>query len=128
MTTLYVGIGGALGALARFGIGGWLTTWAAAGFPWGTFAVNVLGSTLLGLFSGGLLTARASPEVRALLSVGLCGGFTTFSTFDHETLVLLQQQQLGIAAVYALGSVLCCIAGVMGGRRFAVRFARPPAA
>ncbi|CAN5861843.1 fluoride efflux transporter CrcB [soil metagenome] len=115
MIHLYVALGGALGALARFAIGGWVTTWAGPGFPWGTFVINVSGSLLLGFLMRVLPSPAASSEARALLTVGLCGGFTTFSTFDFETLVLLQERLYGLAALYSLGSVLTCLAGVFAG-------------
>lgn len=108
-------LGGALGALARFAIGGWVTTWAGPEFPWGTFVINVSGSLLLGFLMRVLPSPTAAPEARALLTVGLCGGFTTFSTFDFETLVLLQERLYGLAALYSLGSVLTCLAGVFAG-------------
>jgi fluoride exporter len=110
-----VALGGAIGALARFGLGGWVTTWAYAGFPWGTFFVNLLGSTALGLLHGILPAPPAAPAARAFLVIGLCGGFTTFSTFDFETLSLLQQGRPGTAAAYALGSVAACLSGVVAG-------------
>jgi fluoride exporter len=112
---LWVGAGGAIGALARFAIGGWVTTWAAAGFPWGTFAINVLGSLVLGFVNRALPAPSASPATRAFLSIGLCGGFTTFSTFDFETLSLLRQEEYGLGIAYSLGSVVTCVSGVIGG-------------
>lgn len=136
---LYIAAGGALGALARFVVGGWVTTWAGVGFPWGTFAVNVTGSALLGWVLAPMLAslltpsrrapadvdgpgaavqrAGLSPRMRALLGAGFCGGFTTFSTFDFEMLVLLQRGEYAIAATYATASVLLCIAAVAAGLR-----------
>jgi fluoride exporter len=111
--SLLVGAGGALGSLARFALGGWVTTWAGAGFPWGTFAVNVLGSLAIGFVIRALaMRGAAGAEMRAFLAIGVCGGFTTFSTFDLEMLTLLQHGRAGMAAVYALGSVSACIGGV----------------
>jgi fluoride exporter len=118
---LYIGLGGALGALGRFALSGWVVTWAGAAFPWGTFATNVAGSSLLGYLTRARGMASASPGVRAFLTVGLCGGFTTFSTFDLETLVLLQHQRFAVAAAYSLGSVAACIGGIVGGRWLAAR-------
>jgi fluoride exporter len=125
MTHLFIGIGGGIGALARFALGGWVTTWAGVGFPWGTFAVNVLGSAVLGLLNG--VFPRLTPSVhwRAFLTVGLCGGFTTFSTFDYEMLVLLQQEQFLLAALYSGSTVLTCIGGVVGGTVLARRVTEP---
>jgi fluoride exporter len=111
----WIALGGGIGAIARFGIGGWVTTWAYAGFPWPTFGINVLGSLALGFLVRALPAPRASPAARAFFTAGLCGGFTTFSTFDFETLALLQQQEYSTAALYSLGSAGACIAGVFGG-------------
>ena len=112
-----VAAGGAAGALARFAVSGWTTTWAAAPFPWGTFAVNALGSLALGVLTGALLRRDAPPALRGFLLTGLCGGFTTFSTFDYEVLAMLQRGTYGTAAAYALGSVAVCVAGVWVGFR-----------
>jgi fluoride exporter len=116
---LWVALGGALGAVARFGIGGWVTSWAYAGFPWGTFAVNVLGSAALGFFNRGFPPPLHLPEARAFFAVGLCGGFTTFSTFDFETLALLQQGNYLTALAYWGASTATCVAGVTAGLAFA---------
>jgi fluoride exporter len=122
---LLIGMGGALGALARFGLGGWVTTWAGGAFPVGTFAVNVLGSLALG-FVIRTLDARSTPdaELRGFLAVGVCGGFTTFSTFDYETLILLQQSRFALAALYSVGSVSTCVGGVVVGGLLAARVER----
>jgi fluoride exporter len=112
---LYIALGGGLGALARFALGGWVVTWAGGGFPWGTFAANALGSALLGLLSFTLPRLPVTARARALLTVGFCGGFTTFSTFDFEMLVLLQEGRHLLAAGYAGASVLVCVAAVASG-------------
>jgi fluoride exporter len=110
--TLHIAIGGGAGALARFAISGWVTTWAGVGFPWGTFAVNLAGSAVLGLLLGRLAQRRLSPQLRAGLTIGFCGGFTTFSTFDYEAYVLLEQGEYGTTVLYFAASVLACVAGV----------------
>jgi fluoride exporter len=106
---LAIAIGGALGAFARHGAGAWL---AAEGAPLlaGTFAVNIVGSLLLGLLVGWLAMTRIPLSVRSGLTVGLCGGFTTFSTFAYESVLLLQLghrvEPLGyIAATLTLGPI-----------------------
>lgn len=82
-------IGGAIGAGGRYLLGGWLMAVPGPGFPWGTFAVNVLGSLAIGVVFGlsqqGMLSSGAS----LFLAVGVLGGFTTFSSFSYETLRLL---------------------------------------
>jgi fluoride exporter len=109
---VWAGLGGALGALARFAAGGWVATWAGAGFPWATFIINASGSLVLGclarLFAG--IGGRA--RMRAFTTVGLCGGFTTFSTFDLETYALLKHGRYALAAIYSSGSVVTCIAAI----------------
>ncbi len=117
MTALLVAIGAAVGAPLRY-----LADRAVQGrhdslFPWGTFAVNISGSFILGLLAGGL-TARAIPGgVMALLGTGLCGALTTYSTFGYETVRLLQERARFYAALNAaasvvagLGSAFCGIA------------------
>lgn len=111
----WVALGGGAGAAARFHIGGWVTTWSHAGFPWPTFAINVAGSALLGFLFRALPPPAATVRSRALLMIGFCGGFTTFSTFDYETLSLLRQARFIAAGLYSAGSVACCIAGVYAG-------------
>ena len=115
MTLFFVAIGGAAGALARYGLAGWIQERAGFGFPWGTLTVNVLGSLLVGLTLRYLEAARLAPEWRALLAVGLLGAFTTFSTFSYETVTLLEEGAWGRAAGYALGSLLIGIAAVYAG-------------
>lgn len=111
----WVALGGALGAVLRFLLGGWMALWAVPGFPWPTFTANLVGSGMLGFLAGRLAPPSAAPRLRAFLTVGLCGGFTTFSTFDLEVLRLLQAGSFGIAGMYSLGSVGACVAGVMAG-------------
>lgn len=115
MVPLYVALGGAAGALARFALGGWIAGRAGEGFPWATFAVNVAGSLLLGFFLRALPGHPAEAELRALLAVGFCGAFTTFSTFGYETTALLHRGAMGSAAGYVVGSVLLSVAGVLAG-------------
>ncbi|HEX2187291.1 MAG TPA: fluoride efflux transporter CrcB [Longimicrobiaceae bacterium] len=115
MILLYLAVGGALGTLARHAMGGWVHSWAGAAFPWGTFAVNVLGSFLLGIALRGAESLALSPETRALLTVGFCGAFTTFSTLSYEAAALLQAGAWARAAAYALGSLGLGLAAVCAG-------------
>lgn len=86
---LYVAIGGAIGASARYLVSNWLASWLGPDFPWGTFFANVSGSFLIGvvlvLVEGGSLPA----EARLLVAVGILGGYTTFSSFSYESLQLI---------------------------------------
>jgi len=109
--SLYVAAGGVLGALARFGVGSWLGAPTTSAFPWATFVINLTGSVLLGV----LMRAFPPSELRALLAIGFCGSFTTFSTFGYELAMLIQGGAHTTAAVYALGSVVAGVAGVFLG-------------
>jgi CrcB protein len=111
-TYLWVAAGSALGGMARF----WLATAVAAvmgpAFPWGTLLINTVGSAVIGLFSA--LTGSAGrlsvpPEIRIFVMVGLCGGFTTFSSFSLQTLELVQAGEVLRAGAYVLASVLLCL-------------------
>jgi CrcB protein len=115
MAYLYVAIGSALGGMARYGCGMWITTWANATLPWATLFVNVLGSSCIGvLFALGERPQSwlASPDARNFLMVGVLGGFTTFSAFSLQTFELLRAQQWGAASANVLLSVALCLAAV----------------
>jgi len=121
---LSIAAGGALGAVLRHFMAYRVSTVFGTGFPIGTLSVNVLGSFLLGL----MVTLFAeklnlSQEVRAFLTVGLMGGFTTFSAFSMETVLLLERHNYSGAALYILVSVGLAVGalviGIMAGRLFA---------
>ena len=111
---LFVGIGGFAGSVLRYLIG--LLPYApASGFPLKTLCINIIGSFCIALV--GALAAKnpsLSPQLVLLLRVGVCGGFTTFSTFAYETSTLLQKGSVGTAAVYAVLSVVLSICAVFG--------------
>lgn len=116
MILLYVALGSALGGVSRFLLGGFLQTRATTAFPVGTLAVNVTGAFLLGFLTRHFsLGAGTSPETRALLTVGFCGGYTTFSTFSVETLQLLEQGSWGKGGAYVVASVTLSLAAAVGG-------------
>ncbi|HSH46692.1 MAG TPA: fluoride efflux transporter CrcB [Longimicrobiales bacterium] len=115
MVLFYIALGGALGALARYGLAGWVQDRLGLAFPWGTLAVNVLGCLLMGLALRYFEALRPTPELRALVGVGLLGAFTTFSTFSFEAVALLENGAWGRAAAYVLASVVVGIAAVYGG-------------
>lgn len=111
----YIGLGSALGGMSRYLLGGLVQRAAGAGFPAGTMAVNILGSFLLGLLLRYSLNAPMGPNLRAALTAGFCGGFTTFSTFSYETVELLQDGQWGRAGIYVGLSLVVSLAAVWAG-------------
>jgi CrcB protein len=109
---LWVGIGGALGSVARFWLTAAMMSLTGPRFPWGTLLINVLGSFVIGVVAGlTLIPERVAwhPDVRIFLMTGVCGGFTTFSAFSLQTLELVQAGETGAAASYAGASVLLCL-------------------
>jgi CrcB protein len=110
--------GGALGALARWGVA---EVWAAdvGAWPWSTLAVNVLGCLLLGALLGS--PAGQDPIRRAFLGAGVLGGFTTFSTYAVEVKVLTGDGHGALATVYAVASLALCLAAAHVGRRLGER-------
>lgn len=117
---LFVALGGAVGSVSRYLLG-LLPVKAAAGFPLTTLVINVTGAFLIGL-----LTALAGkhtgfdPRLMLLLKVGLCGGFTTFSTFCNETVQLMQGGRTALAALYVVLSLALGTGAVFAGQ-WAVR-------
>ena len=125
---LAVAAGGALGSVARYAVA-LLAQRSGATFPYGTLAVNVAGSLLLGCHVRLFAEPRSAvPVVLQLgLTVGLCGGFTTFSTFSVDTLRLLQAGEYGRAGLYVVGSVALSLAATMAGMMLAGGAAPGPA-
>ena len=111
-----IALGSALGGVLRYLAGAAVHVWLARTFPWGTLGVNMLGSTAIGL-AWVLLAARGEGGelARAFVIVGLLGGFTTFSSFSLETLLLVEQHGYARAAAYVLASVSLCLAGAWAG-------------
>jgi CrcB protein len=105
-----VAIGAAAGGVSRFYLGNFIQQRAGADLPLGTFVINVTGSLALGfLFRYSMQSGTVSEDLRLLLTTGFCGGYTTFSTFSYDTLVLLQDGEYGRAAVYVGGSVILSV-------------------
>lgn len=116
MMLIYIFIGGGLGAVSRFLAGSWVNRLLGPDFPWGTMAVNVVGSFIIGFFLTWIeYRLPAFPHWRALIAIGFLGGFTTFSSFSWETLSLLRNGEYLLAALNTGGSVLLCLAGVILG-------------
>lgn len=103
---LLVALGGAFGSVARWALSGAVQRWSGSAFPWGTFAVNAVGSLAIGVVAAlALERAVLSPAVRVLLITGVLGGFTTFSALSYETFALLRNGEWAQAAGYAFGSL-----------------------
>jgi fluoride exporter len=120
-TIVAIGIAGALGALARYGLEGAVARRLPTSFPWGTFVVNTSGALVLG-FLLTLMTEQltTAPWLRSALAIGFLGAFTTFSTLTYETYRLLEDGAVGFAAANLLGSMTAGLAavylGVVAGR------------
>jgi len=112
----YVALGGAAGSAARYLLALFVQQRVGTSFPVGTLLVNITGSFLLGfLIRYSLATPAISAETRALLTTGFCGGYTTFSTFSYETMMLFEEGAHGRALGYVLASLLLSLAGTVAG-------------
>lgn len=113
---LLIFLGGGLGSLTRFFLGKTIQERGGVEFPLGTLAVNVAASLVLGFFIG-LVEAKnlTNPALRALVAVGFCGGFSTFSTFANDNVLLLLDQRPGAALLNVLLNVTLCIGATFGG-------------
>ena len=113
---LGVAAGGAIGAMARHGVSRLALHHLGPSFPWGTLTANVAGSFIMGLVIAWLAVKEpASPALRAFLTVGLLGAFTTFSTFSLDAVTLYKDRTLMIAGAYVGASVILSIAGLLLG-------------
>lgn len=114
----WVALGSALGGMARYGISGFVANRIGETFPWGTLVVNVSGALVIGTFAALVAPAGALPgdlTVRQLVIVGLCGGYTTFSSFSLQTLSLARDAQWARALGNIAASVLLCLLAVWAG-------------
>jgi CrcB protein len=108
-------VGAGLGGVIRFALGGWIQEAAGAGFPWGTFFINVTGSLGLGFLYALLEGTPPRPAWRAFVGVGFCGGYTTFSTFSYETARLVHDGQWPRAMLYGMGSMILALIATFAG-------------
>jgi CrcB protein len=105
-----IAVGAAAGGVSRFYLTMAVQQRLGATFPWGTLLINITGSLLLGfLIRYALATPELSVEVRAMLTTGFCGGYTTFSSYSYETAVLIEEGQLSRAALYSISSVVLAL-------------------
>ncbi len=110
-----VGLGGALGAVARYLLGLWIATRVSPDFPWSTFLINISGSFLIGIVLGLASAGQISSETRLFLAVGVLGGYTTFSTFSYESLELLMDGSIRSFFLNTLGQLSCGLIAVYAG-------------
>ena len=115
MTLFVIGLGGALGAISRYLTSGWVQSVSNSFFPWGTMAVNILGSLALGFLMVWLQSTAATAEVRGLITVGFLGSFTTFSTFSYESVAMLRDGEWWRAGGYTVGSITLGLMAVGAG-------------
>jgi fluoride exporter len=111
-----VAIGGAIGSVARYLVGIGAGRLFGTAFPWGTLIINIAGSFLIGVFVESFALKWDLPQVvRVFLTVGICGGFTTFSTFSLDAYLLMDRGEWWPAFAYMAGSVVLSIAGLFAG-------------
>lgn len=111
-----VALGGALGSLARYAVASLIQSAAWPGFPWGIFIVNISGGFLMGVIAElAALRISMTPEVRAFLTVGILGGYTTFSTFSLDSALLIERGAYASAAAYMAGSAILSVAALFAG-------------
>ncbi len=114
---MVVGFGGFLGTVARFLISRYFQVNLTSVFPWSTFVVNIVGCLLIGIIYG--ISEKSeffSPEIRLFLTVGICGGFTTFSTFANDSFMLVREQEWFRFALYTSLSIFLGLIAVYAGR------------
>ena len=120
ITYLWIAAGGALGSMARYASNNLVAGWLGAHFPWGTLFINILGSFVIGFFAalsgpGGRFDLMVSNDQRLFVMVGICGGYTTFSSFSLQTLDLMRDGHWGRAGLNVVGSVMLCLIAVFMG-------------
>jgi CrcB protein len=120
MASVHVALGGAIGSVLRYQTGRFITHWlgpqAVTTFPWATLTVNALGSLLMGVLAGWLARhGQGGDQFRLLLGVGLMGGFTTFSAFSLELVLMMERGQYMFAALYLILSVALGVTGLIFG-------------
>lgn len=110
MTPIFIALAGSLGAMSRFVLDGHIKARYDHTFPWATFIINVTGSFILGVVTGILLKHHNFDDIEAIIGVGFCGGYTTFSTASFETVRLLERREYARAIANAVGGLIATIA------------------
>jgi CrcB protein len=118
ITYLWVALGSAIGGAGRYALSGVVADWVGATFPWGTLIVNITGCFVIGIFNAltgpdGIFLVPAN--TRMFVTVGICGGYTTFSSFSPETLNLVRNGEWFAGGAYILASTVLCLIGVLLG-------------
>ena len=112
-------LGAFFGAISRYGVGSWVGGPTGQSFPWATFVINISGSFLLGLLMRIMRAPGDGLDIRAMLTTGFCGGYTTFSAFSYEVVMLMENARPSMALGYMIASGICapaaCWAGYMVG-------------
>ena len=124
MGYLLVFLGGGIGAALRHGMNLGVGRWLGAGFPYSTLIINITGSLIMGLAAGYFaFKGDASQNLRLFLATGILGGYTTFSAFSLDAVLLYERGEVSLAAIYVVASVLLSIAGLFAGLAIARSFA-----
>ena len=117
-TLIMVALGGALGASGRYAVGVAAGHLSRGSFPFGTFTVNIVGSFVLGVLAGLMAFSwNPSPEMRAFVVVGVLGGFTTFSAFSLDVVLMIERGRLALAAGYMAATLVIAVGGLFAGLR-----------
>jgi fluoride exporter len=113
---LLVAVGGAIGSVTRYLVGGWIAARAGSAFPYGTLVINITASFIIGFFLA-FAQERVSlnPNWRLFVAVGFVGGYSTFSTFEYEGVRLLQEREVLLGSIYIIGSVITGGIAAVGG-------------
>lgn len=114
MTPLIVGLGGAIGAMARYGVNVGATKILGVGFPYGTLVINIVGSLLMGILIGLFAVKEPSADMKLFLTTGILGGFTTFSAFSIETIMLWDRKPAAAIAYVAASIIISLLACWLG--------------
>jgi fluoride exporter len=116
MGVLFVAVGGAIGSVTRYLVGGWIASRFGSAFPYGTLVINITASFIIGFFLA-FAQERASlnPNWRLFVAVGFVGGYSTFSTFEYEGIRLLQEREVLLGSIYMIGSVVTGGIAAVGG-------------
>lgn len=118
ISTSLVFLGAGIGGVLRHGVNVFTPRWLGMGFPYGTMAINILGSGLMGLVAGwfAFRAGEGAPQdLRLFLATGILGGFTTFSAFSLDAVLLWERGDAMLAAIYVIGSVVVSLAALAGG-------------